>query len=156
MRSTTLNSTLWLLQRTKSATTFYVVLGEGFARPLIFESALSFPWPTSTKSNDAFPCVKPNVKSRRSSGFSRQPSRFMAFPRPVISAQTFAITSVSSEKSEHSSRTAFRRALAAFLPPSKPCCTRSVLNCRSCKSASVDNKEITWGNRCLRSYRRHL
>jgi hypothetical protein len=155
MRGATLNSTWWLLQWTKSATTFYAVIGERHARPLIFESALSFPWPTSTKSKDAFPCVKPKVKSRRSSGFSRQPSRFIAFPRPVTLAQTFAITSVSCDKSEHCSRTAFRRALAAFLPPSTPCCTRSVLNCGSCKSATVARKAMEWSMECLRSYRRH-
>jgi hypothetical protein len=97
--------------------------------PLILESARSFPRPTSMKSNDAFPCVKPSVNSRRSSVFSREPSRFMALARPLTLAHTFAITSISSDKSLHCSRTAFRRVLAAFFPPSMPCRISSSLNC---------------------------
>lgn len=96
--------------------------------PLIFESALSFPCPTSIKSNEAFPCVKPNVKSLRSSGLSSDPSRRIAFESPVIFAQTLAIISISSVSSLQFPRTAFRRALAACFPPSIPICIRSSLN----------------------------
>lgn len=80
------------------------------------------------KSNEAFPCVKPNVKSLKSSGLPRDPSRRIAFERPVIFAQTLAIISISSVSSLQCSRTEFRRALAACFPPSIPWCMRSSLN----------------------------
>ena len=96
--------------------------------PLILESALSLPCPTSMKSNDAFPCVNPNVKSLKSSGFSSEPSRRMAFVRPITFAQTLAIISISSVSSLQCSRTEFRRRLAACFPPSIPWRMRFSLN----------------------------
>ena len=102
--------------------------------PLIFESALSFPWPTSIKSNEALACVKPNVNSRKPSGLSSTPARFIALARPETFAKILAITSTSSGILGHCSRAAFRRALAAFLPPSRPCRIYFSWNCEGARS----------------------
>jgi hypothetical protein len=121
--------------------------------PLIFESALSFPCPTSMKSNEAFPCVKPNVKSLKSSGFSRDPSRRRAFESPVILAHTLAIISISSVSSLQCSRTEFRRILAACFPPSMPWRMRLSLNYSSSISQSLSTPSICLQN--SQSYHLH-
>jgi hypothetical protein len=80
------------------------------------------------KSNEALPCVKPNVNCRKSSGLSKEPSRFRACAKPPTFAHTFAITSISSASPLQFCKTVSFKILAACFPPSIPWDIKSSVN----------------------------